>query len=109
MSKKPKKLTVYRINADNTEEVLEVDNTLKNFQNIVGGYIEQVKLGPGLSMIVDEEGLYKGLPINQKASRFVPGNTIVGDVFITSVDMRTADFKSLTEAELEMLKEVVSR
>lgn len=108
MSKKPKKLTVYRINADNTEKVAEIADDLVTYQQIVGGYVEQIRLGNGLLMIVDDEGRLKNKPINMKASRFVPGNTIVGDVFIVG-DNDGASFESLTEAELEMLKEVVSR
>ena len=47
-------------------EVETIENTLKTFQNIVGGYIECVTIEPGLVAVVDEEGLLKGYSFNMK-------------------------------------------
>ena len=43
----------------------EVDNTLRAFQGLVGGYIETVTVTPGrLVLIVNEEGKLQGMPAN---------------------------------------------
>ena len=70
---------------------------LEWMQGIVGGYIERVHVhykGKPTWMIVNEEGLLKGLPINQKATdiylthariqgmEVLPGACIVGAVII---------------------------
>lgn len=47
-------------------EVETIENTLKTFQNIVGGYIECVTIEPGLVAVVDEEGLLKDYSFNMK-------------------------------------------
>lgn len=65
--------------------------TLKEMQDHVGGYIERVSLGGNDEMWVNEEGLLKGLPLNQKATALVrlraPGfpGLIVGDVLVKCV------------------------
>lgn len=47
-------------------EVEMIENTLKTFQNLVGGYIECVTIEPGLVVVVDEEGILKGYSFNMK-------------------------------------------
>lgn len=62
---------------------------LDDLQKLVGGYIEIVRPTPILNqqlfMVVNEEGLLRGLPYNSRASAF--GDEIysffVGDVVIT--------------------------
>ena len=41
-----------------------IDNTLEALQNLVGGYIETVTIGPDLVIICNEEGRLMGLPHN---------------------------------------------
>ena len=57
---------------------------LKQLQDAVGGYIELISghsLGGNLAMIVNEEGLLKGLEMNQIAS-MLAGRIIVGPAVI---------------------------
>lgn len=42
--------------------------TLEEMQQAVGGYIEMVHLPSGRVLVVNEEGLLKGLPENPRAS-----------------------------------------
>lgn len=68
--------------------------TLKELQDLVGGYIERVVYSarPGVEagvMIVDEEGLLKQYPPNNSAS-FLAGQTIVGDVVVVE-EVNTPD------------------
>lgn len=71
------------IKTDGTiEEVaLDKDNSLKQMQDAVGGYIELVRLTDDDIMVVNEEGLVFGLPINEHASKLA-GQSIVGNVLI---------------------------
>jgi hypothetical protein len=67
------------------EPAAEGKFSLEQLQEAVGGYIEVVPghLGEaeGLLMLADEEGLMKGLPINQMAS-MMAGRVLVGTVVV---------------------------
>ena len=72
-----------------TDEISVVEleeDTLKAMQRAVGGFIEHVRpryLRSPYCMIVNEEGLLRGMPINNAASLLYGGITpIVGDVLI---------------------------
>ena len=58
---------------------LSINNALKTFQNIVGGYIEVGPIGgSGAVMICNEEGKLLGLPYNFRK----PNDIIVGTVIV---------------------------
>ena len=61
--------------------------TLDTAQEIVGGFVELVCLQDGAQMLVDEEGLLKGLPYNTTASAMA-GKPIVGNVILLRDDAR---------------------
>ena len=62
---------------------------LAEMQEIVGGYIEVIRLNDGRIIIVNEEGLLHGLPVNIEATnilrrdhsttQYIVGNAIVCD------------------------------
>lgn len=64
--------------------------TLKEMQDIVGGYIELLPIGNEEFMVINEEGLLLNLPINKLAKEYLLNKSpklgeyynIVGDVFI---------------------------
>ena len=60
-------------------------STLKEMQELVGGYIEFVYTTSDKVLIVNEEGLLTALPLNQTASD-IAEQTIVGDVIEVSMD-----------------------
>ena len=73
----------------------DVEPTLKEMQEFVGGYIEVVYLNKESMMIIDEEGKIKEKPINQEATDIAHEheaiyNTdyIAGDAMILSGDAR---------------------
>jgi hypothetical protein len=81
------------IRTDGSEEDLDLSDgdRLKKLQTAVGGYIEQLWLGDGKRMIVDEEGILKGKDVNPRATEIVGENApeylwkgfmIVGDVVL---------------------------
>lgn len=71
---------------DRSVEELEIENTLEAMQKAVDGYIETVTLVPGYAaMIVNEEGLLRGMPSNLTASS-VAAQKIVGPALVVGVD-----------------------
>ena len=73
------------INNRSVEEI-EIENTLEALQKAVDGYIETVTLISGYAvMIVNEEGLLRGMPSNPTASA-VAARKIVGPALVVGVD-----------------------
>lgn len=58
------------------------DNALRDFQKIVGGYIETVSLATDLAVVCNEEGRLMNLPENCRLA----GVDFVGDIFLVDVD-----------------------
>lgn len=82
-------------------KLIEIDNELEALQKAVGGYIETVSIAEDCCLIVDEEGLLKGKPINPTASRL--GAPLVGDVLVVGVHYD--HFVDIPEPMIEMMKE----
>lgn len=80
-------------------EVKEVEDDLKAYQALVGGYVEQVTLSNKLALVCDEEGRLTGKAFNG----MVAGHDIRGDYFF--IGLRGGNWRSLTEDEV---KEVLS-
>ncbi len=74
--------------------VTEVEDDLKIYQDIVGGYIEVVDIGNNILLVCNEGGKLYNLPVN-----FYIGDTIVGTVFFVGKDGE--DFRSLTDEEID--------
>jgi len=55
--------------------------SLAELQAAVGGYVEAINLPAGFVMLVDEDGLMKQLPVNQRASQEA-GRVIVGNALV---------------------------
>jgi len=74
--------TVTVMRTDGTCEVVPYPADLAAWQAIVGGYIEQVYLGPGVRrcLVVNEEGTLFGFKANAQARAYYPG--IVGDAVL---------------------------
>ena len=74
---------------------VEIENTLEALQAAVDGYIEAVTLIPGKAvMIVNEEGLLRGMAQNPIASA-VANTQIVGPAVVVGVDGE--DFTDIPE------------
>jgi hypothetical protein len=75
---------MYLLKTDGTTEDFN-DNSLEGMQKAVGGWIEIVPTHDGKDMVINEEGKFKHLPLNEKATemaRIFPNDYIVGDVII---------------------------
>ena len=86
-----KSVTVYKADGSKEEHILWNNYKLQmeEMQEIVGGYFEYVSLSDGRLIIVNEEGLRQGLPVNIEATnilrrdhsttQYIVGNAIVCD------------------------------
>lgn len=107
------KIKVLVLKADENDfKLVEVNNELSELKDIVGGYLEMVRLGSpegrSVLLIVNEEGKMMGLPTNFNIARenskkewSVLMDVVVGDVFFTVADGE--DFGSLTDGEVEYI------
>jgi len=73
------------LKTDGTREVNVNIDTLKRKQELVGGLIELVHINEGRVLIVNEEGLIHGLPLNQEATGMC-GHPLVGDVILCNIN-----------------------
>lgn len=65
---------------------IDIENKLEAFQEAVDGYIETLTLVPDeVVMIVNEEGLLRGLGINPLATALY-GSAIVGVAVVVGID-----------------------
>lgn len=64
---------------------IEIENDLKAIQESIGGHFETVRLIDDAVLLVDEEGLLKGLSINVIAS-CITHRHIVGPALAVGVD-----------------------
>jgi len=84
--------TVYKSNGKIEDKSFSKKNiTLKEMQEIVGGYIEFLYLKDNLVMVVNEEGKMIGLPFNARATELIKDNNIndiiVGDVLVINKNL----------------------
>lgn len=63
--------------------------TLKEKQDAVGGYIELVRLYDGSFLVVNEEGVYNALEVNEKASEIANMHIVGNAIHITDADVQT--------------------
>ena len=70
------------INVDGSVQELDHRPTLKEAQEIVGGYIEFIRVPPNLTLIVNEDGTMKGLKVNPKASLHFRPYNLLGNIIV---------------------------
>ena len=78
-------------------EVMEIENELNVFHDIVGGHIECFPVFSNVLCVCNEEGKLKGLPVNF----YTAGDFIVGDVFFCAE--RGEEFISLSDLQTQAL------
>ena len=90
MSKQDHRDLAVHIQADGIQEHVLPRNgkdfTLKEAQAYVGGYVEVVDCGLGMILLVDEDGMLKGLRRNRVASAMA-GTNVVGDALLCPSQM----------------------
>ena len=76
-----------------------IENTLRAFQQAVGGYIEVVNLNDSNVIILNEEGKLMGM----EGNRALGGDILVGSFLITGT--AGGNFASLPQESIEFYKE----
>lgn len=75
-------------------EVVQIENTLEALQHEVGGYIETVTIAADLTIVVNEEGMLRGLPYNAN----ICGRHLFGTIL--AVGVRGDEFVSIPAAKV---------
>ena len=95
IARKAEKIKIVIQRPGEISQIIEIPNTLKAFQEVVGGCIEVINLGKGLIGVIDEDGRIK----DKKANIDYYGNDIRGTVVITAADGES--LRSLTTSEIQ--------
>lgn len=92
-----------KITTSDEVDLIEIENDYKAIQEAIDGHFEVVRLpSPGDLMLVDDEGKFKGKPLNKIATVLAQREDIVGDVLIVSEqgeDFGDVDFQICIIAE----------
>lgn len=88
--------------AGQNPEVKEIQGTLENLKEIVGGYIECIRIVDNILCVCNEDGKLMRLPPNFAFN----GDIIVGDVFFCAGGEE--EFESLNDDQIEFLKVVMN-
>ena len=95
-----KKIKVLYKRVGREPEVVEIENTLQAMQSLVGGFIEVIPYDY-YELVCNEEGKIMGLYPNVGFDYDV----INGNFFIANDNYETGDFASLTDKNIEKIKE----
>lgn len=105
-----KQLTIYHVPVEGSSGIKEIKDELHVMQDLVGGLIEFVSLGPffentamnNVELVCNEEGKINRLPINFS----IANDIILGDVFFVGMDYNTGECISLTKEQIEFLDKI---
>lgn len=88
--------------------ISDFKNELSEYQKMVGGLISCVDLFDGTTTVCNDEGKLMGLPLN-RSIRNDEGKLIdifAGTLVFVGVDYATGEFKSLTDEQIQEIKDV---
>lgn len=95
--------------ADGIKEVIDIEewtDVVQLIQSIVDGYFTYVSTTIGADMWVNEDGWYRGLPINDNATElydpWLDKEPIVGNALLTNVN-DSGEVTGLTDAQIAHL------
>jgi hypothetical protein len=83
-------------------KLMKIENKLKPIQELIGGYLQVVKIRKDILCIYDEEGLLKGLDNNYFNDEY---GWIVGNVVFCGED--GAEFTSLTNEQIKFIEDYI--
>lgn len=101
---KSKMIRVILVEPDKEPYVREISNSLKSFQNIVGGLIEYINLENNVDIICNDEGKMMGFDFN----RIIKNDVIAGNFIIAGVNLKTGNTISIPENKIENYLEMFS-
>ena len=96
-----KKLKVIYKQVGKDPIVMEIDDTLEDKQKLVGRLIEVVPYKEDLLLVCNEEGKI----LNQKPNLDFGYDYIAGNCFVVGDDFENAGFKSVSEEQIEEIKQ----
>lgn len=94
------KIRVLIVEPNKESYQIRIEHTLKNLQEIVGGYIEILQLDYNTDLVCNDEGKINRLPLN----RFVDYDIIAGTFII--VGHKDSETISLSRKQIKKYKEV---
>lgn len=97
-------MRILTINKNEEPKLIDIENTLEQFQKIVGGPIEvYMPFRDDVAIICNEEGKIKGLPLNRLIydEQGHVLDIIAGPFFIAYAPADSEDFLSLPEELVE--------
>ncbi len=100
---KKEKLKILLKKVGREPEIKFIDNTLKAKQKLVGGLIEVLDFEDDTLIICNEEGKLLNLPPNT----IFDMDYIAGDYFVVGNDFENADFKSLTDEQIQNVTPII--
>lgn len=86
-----------------TPEVMMIEDTLEEKQKLVGGLIEVVSYDEDIVLVCNEEGKI----LNMQPNLLFDYDYIAGNCFFVGDDFENSGFKSLTDEQIEKLKEII--
>ncbi|MDF2010223.1 DUF3846 domain-containing protein [Priestia megaterium] len=100
-----KKITVVSVKVGEQPDVLSIEADNEKYRELVGGWIEPVRIAEDIFMIVNEEGMIQNLPVN---FAIATGNEQVleihGNVFF--IGIAGEDFVSLTKEQIIKVRQM---
>lgn len=102
---KDEKITALFIAPNEKPKVIEIENELEKFQELVDGYIECIDYDT-VTIICNEEGKINSLPLNRALydREGSPYEIIAGNMVLVSTTQMGANFDSLTQGQIELYK-----
>lgn len=91
------KIKVIVVEPNKEPYIKEVEHTLKNLQQLVGGLIEYINLEDDIDIICNEEGKLRNLEFN----RIVENNIIAGTFIIVGVNQKKGATISIPENKIK--------
>ena len=86
-------------------KVMNIENTLDAKQKLVDGLIEIARVSEDILLVCNEEGKLENLQPNLVFDY----DYIAGDCFFVGDDYDNGDFKSLTDKQIEEVKDICSK
>ena len=98
-------MRILKVESGKKPEAVEISDTLKAMQEVVGGPIQAVyPFEEPVALIANEEGMLVGLPLNRAIREQETGQVydiIAGTFFLCGAPPDKENFASLTEAQIQ--------
>lgn len=102
---KNKELKIVLKKVGEEPKIMNIENTLEAKQKLVDGWIEVISVTEDILLVCNEEGKLDNLPPNL----LFDYDYIAGDCFFIGDDYENGDFKSLTDEQIEEVKEICEK